>query len=234
VINQEKVHNFWEKRGEKLGQLPFDSIANLEEKPELLDLKINLEQQRIMPLLPLGMSKSVLDLGAGVGQWTFRFAPLVKKVVAVEYANSLAEIGRAEVLNRGANNVQFITSPAEQFVSAEQFDIVFISGLFVYMTDEQVASLMKNLPGLVKPDGVLLLRDGTSILSQRHIIDNRFSDILKEYYSAVYRTRDEYIALFEKAGFERLQDGQVFDEGCSLNKFSETRLWYYQFRLKND
>ena len=229
-IDPIKIKKFWERRAEKLGAVPFESIANLEEKPELLELKTRLEQESIFPLLPLHRDATVLDLGAGVGQWTFRFAPHVKRVVAVEYAAELAAIGRAEAEKREVRNVEFVVSPAETYRSAEPFDCVFISGLFVYLTDEQATRLMANVRGLVKPDGALVLRDGTSILPQRHQIVNRFSEILKTEYSAIYRTAEEYRQLFAAAGFSLAREDQVFPEGCPLNKFRETRLRYYEFR----
>lgn len=232
MIDPDKVKSFWETRSEKLGKLPFESIANLEEKPELLDLKIKLEQECILPLLPLTAQSNVLDLGAGVGQWTFRFAPLVKHVTAVEYMDSLANIGRQEVKKRGLTNVEFITSAAENFLSTNRFDVIFISGLFVYLNPDQAAQLMQHLPQLLQKNGTLLVRDGTSILSDAHHINNRYSTILNEQYSAFYRTRDQYAAMFEQAGFHLAQDGQVFEEGCPLNKFPETRLRYYLLHSK--
>jgi len=229
-IDPSKVKEFWERRGEKLGSVPFESIANLEEKPALLELKTRLEQECILPLMPLRPDATVLDLGAGVGQWTFRFAPHVRRVVAVEYAEALADIGQAEAKKRGAQNVEFVVSRAETYQAAEPFDCVFISGLFVYLTDEQAARLMANVRNLVKPGGSLVLRDGTSILKQRHQIVNRFSEILRAHYSAIYRTAAEYHRLFADAGFALERDGQVFPEDCPLNKFQETRLRYYVFR----
>lgn len=229
MINPDDVKWFWETRSEKLGKLPFESIANLEEKEDLLHLKVSLEQEKLMPLLSLTPQTNLLDLGAGVGQWSFRFAPRVQHVTAVEYIDSLAEIGRVETKKRGLNNVEFITSPAETFHTTQQFDVIFISGLFVYLSREQADQLMNHLLTFIKPDGVLLLRDGTSILSDAHQINNQYSSILNEYYSAYYRTRGQYTALFTNAGFQLIQDGQVFEEGSPLNKFTETRLWYYLF-----
>lgn len=229
MIEAEKVKSFWKTRGDKVGKMAFESIANLEEKPELLQLKISLEQKRIMPLLALTPQTKVLDLGAGVGQWTFRFAPYVKEVLAVEYMDSLCQIGRLEAKKRGIDNVNFITNAAEMFQTDEQFDLVFISGLFVYLNIEQAQLLMNNILRFVKIGGMILVRDGVSILEKPHHINNRYSSILNEYYSAFYRTRDDYITLFKDAGFRLIQDGQMFDEGCPLNKFTETRLWYFQF-----
>lgn len=231
MIDAGNVKRFWVARGNKLGAVPFESIANLEEDPRLLELKLKLEQERVLPLLSLGPEVSLLDLGAGVGQWTFRFAPLVRRVVGVEYSAPLAEIGRKEAARRGASNVEFVVSPAESFETKERFDIAFVSGLFVYLTDPQCERLMKTLPRLLAPGGTVLLRDGTSILpGHRHVIDNRFSQLLSAYYSALYRTRDEYLALFAREGFELVQDGQMFEEPSPLNKYPETRLRYYVFR----
>jgi cyclopropane fatty-acyl-phospholipid synthase-like methyltransferase len=178
LIDPGKVKNFWERRGQKLREIPFESIANLEENPQLLALKTELEQACIMPLLPDRADATILDLGAGVGQWSFRFVDKATKVTAVEYSESLANIGRREAVRRGISNLEFVVQPAEQFTSATPFDIVFISGLFVYLTDEQSARLMANLPTLVKESSTIILRDGTSILPARHQIVDRHSDIL--------------------------------------------------------
>lgn len=230
MINSNKVKTFWDSRSKKLKEVPYESIANLEENPELLKLKIELEQKKIMPLLQLTKDKTILDLGAGVGQWTFRFSPLVKKVVAVEYAAGLADIGRQEAVRRKESNVEFVTSAAEDYCAPEPFDVVFISGLFVYLSNEQADRLIARLLSFVKPDGLVMVRDGSSILPHRHEINDRFSSILNAYYSATYRTRSEYADLFARGGFQIAQDGQMFDEGTPLNKFPETRLWYFVLR----
>ena len=75
VMRAFKVKEFWERRGEKLGAVPFESIANLEEKPDLLELKTRLEQECILPLLPLDQGANVLDLGAG-NQYTCGGGPV--------------------------------------------------------------------------------------------------------------------------------------------------------------
>jgi ubiquinone/menaquinone biosynthesis C-methylase UbiE len=230
MIDKVKVKRFWDSRASTYKSLPFESIANLEQDPANLDLKIKLETEKVFRWLGDIAGRSLLDLGAGVGQWAFRFvARGARHVTAVEYSEPLVEIGRAEASERGVSNLEFVASPAEKFIPDRAYDIVFISGLFVYMTDAQAAELLANLPRACSPDSIVLLRDGTG-LEKRHEIDDRPSDHLKTRYSATYRTRDEYVRLFEAAGFTLINDENMFDEGCPLNKYPETRLRIYLFR----
>lgn len=229
MIDQVKVKRFWDSRAATYKSLPFESIANLEQDPANLDLKIKLETEKVFRWLGNIEGRSVLDLGAGVGQWAFRFVERgARHVTAVEYSEALAGIGRAEASARGLDNLDFVTSPAEKFIAEAPYDIVFISGLFVYMNDNQADELMGNLSRACRADTVVLLRDGTG-LEKRHEIDDRPSDHLKTSYSATYRTREDYARLFDASGFTLVEDENMFEEGCPLNKYPETRLRIYRF-----
>lgn len=229
MIDQEKVKSFWDARAKTYENLAFESIANLEQDSENLQLKIQLETEKVSDFLSSVSGMSVLDLGAGVGQWAFRFAEAgARSVTAVEYSEPLADIGRAEAKRRSLDNVSFAVSSAEDYASPTTFDLVYISGLFVYMNDDQAERLVSNLKGFCHDQTQVLLRDGTA-LAARHEINDRMSDHLQSRYSATYRTRQEYIELFAKHGFVLQRDENMFDEGCPLNKYPETRLRIYRF-----
>lgn len=230
AIDKNKVKAFWDARAQKLNKVSFESIANLEEDPKNLELKITLETAKVFDYLGDVAGRSIVDIGAGVGQWTFRFFERgAGWVTAVEYSADLAEIGRKEAARRNAQNVEFVVSPAEEFQAKRAYDIVFISGLFVYMNDDQAEKFAAGLSSLCSPQSVVLLRDGTSILDRRHEIDDRRSEHLQAMYSATYRTRAQYLDLFVRNGFELQRDENMFDESCPLNKYPETRLRIYRF-----
>lgn len=230
MIDQDKVKSFWDARAKTYENLAFESIANLEQDADNLQLKIQLETQKAGEYLGDVAGLSVLDLGAGVGQWAFRFAEAgAATVTAVEYSKPLADIGQTEAARRGLDSVRFVVSAAEDFVSESRFDVVFISGLFVYMNDDQAERLVSRLPGFCHERSRVILRDGTAIAS-RHEINDRLSQHLQTNYSATYRTRDEYVALFRRHGLALERDENMFEEGCPLNKYPETRLRIYQFR----
>lgn len=232
MIDKKSVKDFWDSRAKTYGKLPFESIANLEQDPQFLELKMRLESEKVFGWMGDLTGLKVLDLGAGVGQWTFRFQERrARSVTAVEYSKPLADIGREKVSKDKIDNIEFVVSPAEEFRTQSTFDVIFISGLFVYLNDDQASLLVDNLPAACGPDTVIFLRDGTG-RSERYLIDNKPSEHLGTNYSAIYRTKEEYQALFDRMGFDLIKDENMFDEGVPLNKYPETRLRLYQFVRK--
>lgn len=233
MIDPDKVKKFWDGRAAALGVVAFESVANLEQDRDNLKLKIDDETSKVFAWLPSPEGRSVLDLGAGVGQWTFRFAERgAAQILAVEYSEGLAQIGQAEACRRGFEQVTFEVCAAESFDTDQCFDLVFISGLFVYLNDDQADALLLRLGRFVAPDGLLMVRDGTGVLS-RHEIDDHYSEHLGGQYSATYRTRDQYLTAIETCGFELIRDENMFPEGHPLNKYPETRLHLFLFKKRS-
>ncbi len=231
-IDQKKVKEFWDSRGKQLNKVPFDSITNLEENPELMKLKIKLEQEKVLGLIPFNKKMKLLDLGAGIGNWSMFFANKVDYVYAVEYSEELIKLGKERIEKLGINNIKFVHAPAQEFLNNTKFDVIFISGLFVYMNDDECKELLMNIPSYSKEKTFIILRDGTGI-NGRYEINNKYSDNLKTYYSAIYRTRETYIKYFEDIGSKLLKDENMFSGDSILNKYPETRLRIYLFTFEN-
>lgn len=224
------MKKFWDARAASFGSLDFESIANLEQDPDNLALKIRLESEKLFGYLGDVRDKTILDLGAGVGQWAFRFVERgARHVTAVEYSAPLAEVGRSEAKRRGVDNIDFVVCPAEEYRSASTFDVVLISGLFVYLNDNQADLLVEHLPAFCHASTIVLVRDGTGIHG-RHEINDRFSSHLNVNYSATYRTAGDFERMFAAQGFALNRHENMFEEGCVLNKYPETRLRIYEFK----
>lgn len=231
TLDKDKVKKFWDARAASFGSLDFESIANLEQDPDNLALKIRLESEKVFGYLGDVRDKTFLDLGAGVGQWAFRLVEHgARHVTAVEYSPPLVEVGRTEAKRRGLENVDFVVSSAEEFTSTSTFDVVLISGLFVYLNDDQAELLLRHLPTFCDASTIVLVRDGTGI-NGRHEINDRFSSHLQVNYSATYRTADDFERMFAAQGFVLKRHENMFEEGCVLNKYPETRLRIYEFKL---
>jgi len=228
----DKIMNFWDAQARKSKHLKLEGVANLEEDPKLLEEKIETENRKVMKKIDLDKSKTVLDLGAGTGQWSFRFAEIAKEVVAVEFSEGMCDLARNKAIKLGVNNIEFVISPVQNYESDKLFDLIFISGLLIYLDDEECELLASKCKRYMKPGGNLFLRDGTGVKG-RHEINDKYSEDLSAYYSATYRSSGEYIDLFESNGFSLVDHEDMFKEGSPLNKWEETRLRIYQFKYSN-
>ncbi|MCK4664966.1 MAG: class I SAM-dependent methyltransferase [Bacteroidales bacterium] len=228
-LDDRKVKKFWESQAKKVGCVNPEGIANLEEDPQLLDLKVKKEKEKIFSLLHLQKSMKLLDLGSGTGQWSFLFAKHVDSVYGVEYSKGMYEIAIKRKEQLGVKNVNFINEKAQKFKSNELYDVIFISGLIIYLNDGDFNLLLNNIENCSHLDTIILLRDGTAI-NRRHEIKNQYSKNLKSYYSATYRTSDMYIDSFRKQGFQLIKDEDIFEKESPLNKWEETRLRVYLFK----
>ena len=125
-------------------------------------------------------------------------------------------------------NVNLIHCHAEEFLVNKVFDIIWISGLLIYLSDKNFENLIENCKKMSRSGSYIVLRDGTGI-DKRHEIIDQYSEALKLNYSASYRTSDEYINAFEKHEFKCLDHQDMFENESGLNKWAETRLRLYTF-----
>jgi len=235
-INGELVKEFWEQQAEKSGDKKEGTNLGLNslEEDALKELKLEIEHEKIFSYANLKKNMTVLDLGSGSGEWSFEFAPKVNKVIAVDYSSKMHKQAKQKAKKEGIKNIVFYESPVQDFTNDENkfaYDIIFISGLLIYLNDEDLEKLIDNMKLYSKPGTELVLRDGTGIMG-RYCLNNKYSEELNAHYSAIYRTREEYIRAFKKAGFFLVKDENMFPEDSKLNKFPETILHLYKFKRK--
>lgn len=228
MIDQESIKSFWQARG-RIQDMAPESLSNFEEDEGRLRNKIELETKAVMPLMELCPDCDVLDMGAGTGQWTLRFAPLARHVCAVDYEKNFLDLAVRRGAAMGLDNVEYIQSPVEEFIPPGKFHRVFFSGVLMYLNDKSVNKTLAHIRPCLHDSARVVLREPASILGRRHEIDKKYSQALKCDYSAIYRTPAEFKSIMAKAGLRCLQDGQIFSEGSMHNKFPETRLWAYVF-----
>ena len=65
------------------------------------------EWSHLKRIIPLHGSERVLELGCGAGRWTFRFAPLVKRVVGVDFSENMIQLAKAKQCEGVFHNVEF-------------------------------------------------------------------------------------------------------------------------------
>ncbi|MDR2387943.1 MAG: methyltransferase domain-containing protein [Deltaproteobacteria bacterium] len=71
--------------------------------------------------------KSLLDVGAGSGQYTLKLAKLAKSVLALDLSDQMLAISQQEAKNLGLTNIEYVLKPTTEFKAPERFDLVFSS-----------------------------------------------------------------------------------------------------------
>lgn len=229
LVSAKEVHQFWENRAKSMAMDDKVNLSNLEPDVELAQEKQQQERAVLNTYLNPEASETMLDLGAGHGAWAVYYSKAVKKIDCVEFSNSMAAIAREYVASEKVDNVDIFCQAAQTYVSQEKYDVILISGLLIYLDEENFQQLLGNLVVLLKDGGRIILRDGTA-RSIPYTITSQFSEGLQANYSAHYRTVDEYIEAFAKHKFKIIRHQDMFPSGSPLNKWDETILRIYEFR----
>jgi len=231
-MNQEKIRKFWEERGRKKAVNGSFSLTNLETDSALEHKKVLAERKKVDSFLDIDGSDRILDLGCGTGSWSFYFAGRAGFIVGVDYCEPMIEKAKAQARKDGFENISFKQSEVCEYRANTTFTIVFISGLILYLDDQSLSKLLKNVRGCTGPKARLFLREPAGI-PERYEIRNKWSPALGANYSATYRTRSELIKTVENYDFKLKRDSDMFAKGSELNKYENTRLRIYEFNKIN-
>lgn len=223
---KKKDLNFWKKYSNRK-DLSYNSLMNLEVDEELSKKKFILETEMFMNLVHINSNWNLLDLGGGIGLWSNFFADNLKSVTLVEKELSFIEIAK----NIVKENVNVIHSDVLNFDENDNvYDIVFISGVTIYLNDESLNKLMAKIKKYLKPNGLFLHRDAYGV-NRDFILKNKYSDNLKMDYSAIYRSRINYDKIFvDKFNFRKDYDNDFYPKGSIHNNRSKTRLRFAKYR----
>lgn len=137
---------------------------------------------------------AVLDLGSGIGHWAEFFAERFARVVAVEGSDGFHEA----LAERAKTNPRITAMHGNvlEFESNEQFDLIFLGGLLMYLNDEDVVRLLRRLLPLLRPGGIVLCRESTV---------SEGKETREGEYQATYRSVAVYEPLFEQGGLACVQ-----------------------------
>ena len=102
---------------------------------------------------------TVLDLGAGTGQFALPASRAFAEVIAVDVSPQMVEVLRERVLVGGFENVVVIEAGFLTFERATPVDAVFTRNALHHLPDFWKALALVRIARLLRPGGVLRLRD---------------------------------------------------------------------------
>nr|CAG4636459.1 EOG090X0C0Q [Eubosmina coregoni] len=148
-----------------------------------------MEKEEILSYLPAIDGKTVLELGSGIGRFTDHLAPRTAQLTTVDFMTDYVERNRQR--NGHHSNVDFLRADVTQldFPETTKFDCIFSNWLLMYLSDDEIKSLTRNMLRWLKEDGFLFIRESCFHPS---------GNIKKGDNPTFYRSPSEYFHLLQK------------------------------------
>jgi len=162
-----------------------------------------IEEDTIIDLIKIKPRMKILDLGCGEGRWAKVLEDKNIKYVGVDFSKEL--IAKAKKRNI-KGDVTFIIKPAQDYISEEKFDLIFLFGLIPYMNDEEIRQLSINCSYMLKKRGRLILRDvflgengvGRKVFDDKNDISRKIFFNRIPRYQLIRRSFDDELQLFKE------------------------------------
>ena len=118
------------------------------------------EEVQLLRTIALGAESTLVDLGAGTGTLALAAAPVCRRVVAVDVSPAMAAAARRKAAAADASNVECVEAG---FLSYEHrgppADVVYCRNALHHLPDLWKAVAIERIAGILRPGGVLRLRD---------------------------------------------------------------------------
>ncbi|MBE5775661.1 MAG: class I SAM-dependent methyltransferase [Clostridiales bacterium] len=193
------------------------------------------EKDFILPIISPKATDSVLDIGCGMGRWAEALIPLCGSYIGIDFSDKMIHAAQSNFVD--VPNAQFINTSFQELFACPQvfgkkFETVIIAGVSMYLNDNELRKCYEQLNQLLAANGGILYLEESIGVRERLSLDRHFSSALKDYYSAVYRTKNEYLDLLSPL----LTDAEVLSSGAihefDKKEFLETGHWYIVLRKK--
>jgi SAM-dependent methyltransferase len=135
----------------------------------------------------------VLELGCGNGRWALSIAPQVKEYVGVDFSEPALRVAGEQIKKSKLANVSLVEKNISEFVSSDTFDVIYLSGVSQYLTDEEFELTLAHIRASCHRATVIVDRSTINV-KQREIMENG-------NYWALFRTSGELAMLLKTIGF---------------------------------
>ena len=223
-INKENVKEFFDKRANK----EVDSLMTITsfQDKENLDQRQIEESKILLENIDL-TGKKIIEIGCGLGRWAEVFHDKCESYLGLDYAENLIKLAN-EYYNY--ENCEFQVMSAldiniDELLIKPPFDIIFIAGVLIYLNDEDISQMIKEINKIASKDKIIYIRETISVMDTRLTLKDFYSADLDADYNAIYRTKDELLEFFK--GFENITNIKSDKIHETLNKHDETGYRYF-------
>lgn len=239
-ISESSVKQFFNKRGnkwDKTEERRYNITMYQDNNPGLALERDHEEKKKITSILRFTNNDSVIDIGCGVGRWADELADVVKSYTGIDFSDVLVKIANERY--QLTSNVNFYEGKFQDVLEViksnnlqQEYDYVFVNGVFVYINNIDVDKCMDNIKKITKKGSRIYIKESIAV-DKKLILKDFHSDELKCEYNAIYRNLKEWGEIFSRhlpqSEYVMLSSGYIFPE---TNNRTETNHYYWIFEKK--
>ena len=234
-IEYRDVSKFFDDRSANANyKSKYNYVIFQDDHPELAEQRDTSEKNKIGKLLSIKNDMRILDIGCGIGRWGEYFLRQNVTYVGIDGSAGMIQLAKENLKSSPTGTYHLYTGYAQntaellkQHKDAALFDIILVNGVFMYLNDDDLNRTLEDIAKLAAPQCQLYLKESMGF-EKRLTLKDIHSDALKQEYSAIYRSIEEYRRLFDKyfgSTFTTAKDEPLFDEGMRNRK--ETLDYYF-------
>ena len=222
-IDPDEVKNFFADRANRdlesdLSIVLFQDKENSEQR--------HIEEKKLFNQHIDVSGKKVLEVGCGIGRWTEALHDKCESFLGIDYTEDLIEIAKKSY---DFDNCKFQVMSAtdidaDELLIEPPFDVIIFSGVLMYINDDDIKLVFEQLNRICVENKKLFIMEPVSRMCERLTLKDFYSEGLESDYSAIYRTEEEYMQLFEGLNYNKIFADDIFDD---LSDHSETHYKYY-------
>ncbi|MBX3158277.1 MAG: class I SAM-dependent methyltransferase [Deltaproteobacteria bacterium] len=145
-----------------------------------------------------------LDVGCGVGVWLERFAARFERAHGIDLSSEMVASAQARMAKLGLANATVTCQGALDLPDDARYDFIFVGGCLMYLNDSVVEGMVARLSKMLRPGGLLVLRESTSMPNtwyrDKPLGPGLFAvpGAPRPPYYCIYRTPPSYVEMAER------------------------------------
>ena len=236
-IDTENTISFYNQRAKtiKTREREYTTVLLGDKDPDFSVKWDAYEKQFILPKLKLTKEKVILDIGCGIGRWAEAVVGQCKEYYGVDFSSEMIAVAKENIKKENSHfyTMSLADALSDPKITARKYDIVLMTGVSMYINEEELKESYRLLRNLVNKDSLFYFEESVGKI-ERLTLNHIWSEDLKDYYGAIYRTREEYKSLIR----ECMKEVEFIEEGymnfLDKKEQSETSHWYAVLRYTGD
>lgn len=236
-IDTENTISFYNQRAKtiKTREREYTTVLLGDKDPDFSVKWDAYEKQFILPKLKLTKEKVILDIGCGIGRWAEAVVGQCKEYYGVDFSSEMIAVAKENIKKENCHfyKMSLVDALSNSKITARKYDIVLMTGVSMYINEDELKESYRLLRKLVNKDSLFYFEESVG-KKERLTLNHIWSEDLKDYYGAIYRTREEYKSLIR----ECMKEVEFIEEGymnfLDKKEQSETSHWYAVLRYTGD